>query len=376
MINVLIAPDKFKGSLSALAVGKSIYRGIMRASQEVNCHIHPLADGGDGSLQVLSAHMEMEPVCIEVMNAIGKPKEALYYRSDKTAYVELAAASGLAELSLAELNPMGAHTRGAGVMIRHAIDHGARHIYLFLGGSASTDGGMGIAHELGYRFFDNKGMELSPCGSSLGNIAEVHLTDIRYRNALLSLTLLCDVTNPLYGLNGAAFTYAPQKGADQSMVRQLDQGLIHYSENIKKSYQMDVAFIPGAGAAGGVGASLIPMFNAQIRSGIDVIMENTGFEAKLKDAHIVISGEGKVDEQSVNGKVISGISRLCKNYNKPLYIFCGQSTLTKDQWTKYGISDIYSLMGRTGQLDQAILEAPRLLEELAEQFWKEYNKGL
>lgn len=362
-MNILIAPDKFKGSLSARAVGEAIKRGILRADPTVNCIVHPLADGGDGSLLVLQEFLSLQPVEVATVDPLGRPINAIYYLGKKSAYLELASAAGLVLLTERERNPLKTSTYGTGLMIRDAIARGCKHIHLFLGGSATNDLGLGIAHALGYNFTTNSGEAIFPTGGALSAIHSI----TRPAGAIGSatrFTLLCDVTNPLYGPDGAARVFAAQKGASSADIDVLEFGLQSSSELIEKQCGQAISTIPGGGAAGGVAAGLLGLFGAKIVPGFTAISQLTGLKEQIAAADLVISGEGKLDSQSLHGKVIGGVAELCRKHGKPLHLLVGNAELNPQELSELQAASIHTVRSRATSLADSFKRAAVYLEAM------------
>jgi glycerate kinase len=362
-MKILIAPDKFKGSLSAQAVIDAIASGIRKTNQEVTILEHPMADGGDGSLDVLQSSLALYPETVETLDPLGRPLLATYLRNEEQAFIELASASGLVLLKNSERNPLETSTYGTGLMIRHALEQGISEIYLFLGGSATNDLGMGIATALGYQLLNVAGEILSPTGANLQ-----HLHQVKKNSAIadnIQFHLLCDVTNPPFGPHGAAYVYAAQKGATPLQIETLDQGLEKACRHIAKQFGVSLDQLAGGGAAGGVGAGLHALFGARLIPGFQAISELTGLTEKLTQADVVISGEGKLDGQSLAGKVVDGMARLCRQYHKPLYLFAGAIDLTSAELQALQIKNTYAIIDRAKSLEDAIDNASTYLSELA-----------
>lgn len=364
-MKVLIAPDKFKGSLSALAVAQAIEKGIKQHDASIDCILHPLADGGDGSVAILSHFLEVQRVDISVDDPLGRSIPCYYYLSDKSAFIELAAASGLVLLKAAERNPLQTSTYGTGQIILDAIQRGATNIFLFLGGSATNDAGMGIAQALGIQFLDKNGKALKPIGANLNHIHTIDHTQLRFPLSAIEFNCLCDVQNPFYGENGASQVYAAQKGADEKAIVVLDRGLQHFAQVIQAQFHIDIQTVAGSGAAGGIAGGLFGFLNAKIKSGIDTILAMSRFEEKLKTADVVISGEGKLDTQTLEGKVVSGVAALAKQYQKPLFLFVGQHELSKEQQSVLGIQQVFSVIEQAANVEDAMERAGAILTQLA-----------
>ncbi len=365
-MKMLLASDKFKGSLSAREVCQAIEKGLTSAVPPVEVMAHPMADGGDGSLEVLSEHLRLDRIDMLTVDPLGRKISTHYLVSPDAAFIELASASGLVLLKEEERDPYKTSTLGTGKMVLDAIDRGLRKIYLFLGGSATNDAGTGIASALGCLFLDENQEELAPVGENLSRIHSV-LPSTRFASEKVELILLCDVTNGLYGWNGAAQVYARQKGASEAQVTYLDSGLAHFNNVLFDQTGEDMNSIPGVGAAGGIGASMIALFGARLEKGFDAIARLTGLEKRIQWADYVVSGEGKLDVQSLQGKVIDGVAELCKQYNKPLTLFVGKNEL--DSIGKsLEVDHVFAISERAKDLKDAMDNGAIFLEELAASF--------
>jgi len=341
-MRILVAPDKFKGSIDALTLCRAIERTLTDLFPAVEVVLRPLADGGGGFTSLMGHYFPVETRMVETLDPLARPMTAAYALTGdrETAFVEMSVASGLALLKPEERNPERTDTRGTGILIRDALKQGARHVVLGIGGSATNDGGMGMAHALGFRLLDEAGCDLMPCGAFLGALRRIsppngdHLANVRF-------TVACDVINPLFGLDGAAFVFGPQKGADPVMVARLDAGLRNLDEVFCATFGRSFAVLPGAGAAGGLGAGAMAFLKAEMRPGLDLMAELIGLEAEIRAADLVITGEGRLDGQSVQGKVVGEVLAMAGRYGKPVYAICGTrgEDLTMDQCARFaGIS--------------------------------------
>ncbi len=329
-MKVLVATDKFKGSLSAYEACQAIKEGILQFDSSVDVQLLPLADGGEGSLEVIQSKLQFIKIQIRVNGPLFSDVDAWYGLDGKTAYIEMANASGLLLLKKEVRHAPFTTTLGTGELILDALNKGAEKIYLFVGGSATNDAGIGMAHALGYRFLNDKKETLKPIGASLNQIEFITGKPIvAIRNT--EFILVSDVKNPLYGKNGAAKVFARQKGANSMEIVELDKGLKHFNEIVINKWAKDIAHHEGAGAAGGLGAGAMIFLNAKTRAGINTIMEIVQFETALKDADYVISGEGKFDRQTLEGKVVKGVMDTCTQYKKPMGIVCGISELSEKE---------------------------------------------
>ncbi|MEO0778769.1 MAG: glycerate kinase [Bacteroidota bacterium] len=363
-MTILIAPDKFKGTLTAKQVAKAIQKGIKSSFPAAKFLLHPLADGGDGSLDILTHHLPLTQIERTVPDPLGRPRRAAYAYHGSQAFIELARASGIIHLPKEVRNPLQTHILGTGALIADALDRGLRHIYLFLGGSCTNEAGMGIAHFLGYRFLDREGKVLAPIG---GNLSAVDRIDDRQLRSLegVHFYLLCDVQNPMYGPRGAAYTYGPQKGAQAEQVEILDRGLRHFAQKISDYNGRQVGEVPGGGAAGAISAGLLGLLPAELRRGFATIAEITQLAQQLPRADWVISGEGRLDASSLQGKVVQGVADYCRAAQKPMIALVGSNQLSPEQLRAQGIRAAYSVLDRARELEDALRHGASYLEAMA-----------
>ncbi len=337
-MHILIAPDSFKGTLSAKEVCDIIGQAFKDIIKNAEITKLPAADGGEGLCACLRAIIGGETVEAEVSGVFGKKMTAEYLMlPDKTAVVEMAACAGL-PLACESKNPEKATTFGVGELINHAVLNGAKRIMLGLGGSATNDCGLGMASALGWRFLDTNGNEFIPTGETMKNICRITEPE---RRISVPVIAACDVENPLFGENGAAYVFAPQKGADREMVKRLDNGLRHVAEVIKNDLNTDVSQIKGAGAAGGMGAGAVAFLNAELKKGIDILLDAADFDKKAAEADLIITGEGRLDFQSANGKVISGIAERAAKQDKKVIAICGSRGEGAEEIMELGVSELY-----------------------------------
>jgi glycerate kinase len=355
-MKIIIAPDKFKGSLTAEEVVIAITEGIRSFNPEIEVIQFPLADGGDGTAFILTNHFKGKFIPIKVHDPLFKIIEAVYGYAEriKTAFIEMSAASGLRLVPKEKQNPLYTTTLGTGEMIRDAISRGAERIILGIGGSATNDAGIGMASAIGYIFLDPAGIELKPVGENLEVIYSIKDSNLLFNPSEIDVHIACDVDNPLYGRRGAAYIYGPQKGAEPDTIRKLDKGLRNFAKIVRKKYGKDISRLPGAGAAGGLGAGAVVFLNAHLRSGIELVMDITGFEEELKTADLILTGEGKIDKQTFQGKVIDGVARLAGKYNIPILAVCGEMELKAQELKKHGIIESRSLVNHFGSLEKAL----------------------
>ena len=364
-MKVLIAPDKFKGSLSTKEVCAAIADGLLISRPDAKVTKHPLADGGDGSLDVLSNHLELKKVSCPTTDPLDREMVAQYLISSSgEAFIEVAAASGMVLLQPDERNPLITSSRGTGVLIRDAVTKGATHINLLLGGSATNDAGTGILQALGYRFITEHGRKIVPNGENLLRIREIIVPESREMTSC-AYSLWCDVTNPFFGTNGAAHIFARQKGANSAMIQQLDEGLRNISDVINQTTGIDLTNVSGAGAAGGIAGGLVGLLNAEVVSGTEQIIKLTGFEEVLSRHDMVITGEGSLDEQSLNGKVVDGVASLARKHRKQLVLVCGINQLSKTQISNLGADECLEIMALAASQQEAMEQAEGYLRQLA-----------
>lgn len=370
-MKVLIAPDKFRGSLSAHQVSDAIEAGILNFLPQTQVIKLPLADGGDGSLQVLEAPLELQKKFVKVKDPLFREIEIYYGLKENTAFIEMASASGVQLLKKHERNPMLTSTYGTGQLIRDAVENAAKEILLFLGGSATNDCGMGVASALGYLFRDVRGKLLQPIGKNLSKVAMIDTQGV-IDLSKVKITALTDVWNPLYGENGAAHIFAAQKGASESEINELDQGLKNFSKVIKNDLGIDVSNIPGGGAAGGLGAGAIAFCNAKINGGINIILDWLDIDSKIAESDLVITGEGLFDRQTLEGKVVKGVMDRCEKLKKPLGIICGNCTLKETELEKIYYTIIKKIQSGNVTKKEAMGDAYKYLVERSGELIKEF----
>jgi glycerate kinase len=361
---VVVAPDKFKGSLTAAQVAEHLAVGLRRYSPDLEIRLAPVADGGDGTLEaVLACGYTRRPVVVS--GPTGEPIDADLAVRGRTAVVELAEASGLRRLPGGRLDPMRAGSRGTGELVRAALDAGCDEIVVGLGGSAGTDGGAGMLQALGARLLDRQGHELEPGGAALRGLHAVDLDGLDARLVGASIVLASDVDNPLLGPTGAAAVYGPQKGADPGQVAELDDALHRWAEVIAAAIEYDRSATPGAGAAGGVGFAALAVLDAVLRPGIELILELIEFEALLPGARLVITGEGSLDRQSLHGKAPVGVATAAARHQVTTIAVAGRNLLSEQEVLAGGLRAGYALTSLEPDPAVSIREAGRLLEEIA-----------
>ncbi|WP_298031845.1 glycerate kinase [uncultured Dysosmobacter sp.] len=322
MKKCIVISDSFKGTLSSLEICGIARETVAEVFPDCQVVPVPVADGGEGTVACFVEAIGAEPVTADVTGPYGEPVQAVYARKGNLAVIEMAAAAGLPMVGQRK-DPESTTTYGVGLLIRHAVESGCQEILLGLGGSATNDGGCGAAAALGVRFLDDDGREFVPVGKTLGRVAHIDVTAAKALLAGTNVTAMCDVENPLCGPSGASSVFGPQKGADPEMVKRLDQGLASLAAVIRRDLGLDLAGCPGAGAAGGMGAGCMAFFSGTLKSGIEAVLDIVGFDSLLEEADLVITGEGRIDSQSVHGKVISGIARRTSPRNVPLVAIVG-----------------------------------------------------
>ncbi len=371
-MNILIAPNAYKECLSAPEAAKAIATGVREASPSSNCMIIPLADGGDGTVDALVSANDGEYIKLQVNDPLMRPVQAKYGLIDdgSTAVIEMAEASGLRLLQESEKNPLKTSTYGTGELIVDALKRGAKQIIIGIGGSATTDAGIGMAAALGYRFLDANGNELSPHGESMRRIVKIDTTHILQACFNAEIKIACDVTNPLLGTQGAAQVYGPQKGASPEMVNELETGLKNIADCIQQTLGISVHTITGGGAAGGLGAGLMAFCRAEIHSGFELISSITNLEEAIKTCDLVFTGEGKIDPSTAFGKVPHGVAMLAKKYNKPVTAFAGIINGNLDKLYEDGMTAVFAIQDGPLSLQESMARADELLHNTAFQVMK------
>lgn len=373
-MRILIATDAFKDALAAPEVCSTIARGIRRAIPGADLHNFPMADGGEGTAQVLTMQSSGQAIHCTVHDPLLRSISATYGLSGdgQTAFIEMAQASGLQRLKTEERNPLHTSTFGTGELIADALQRGVRKIVLAIGGSATNDAGMGMAAALGYQFLDAHGETVQPVGGKLGSVVRIVSPP---KNPLqnVAVEVLCDVDNPLYGKDGAAQIYARQKGADDAAIALLDGGLQHFAKVLQAHFGKDFAHLRGAGAAGGLGAGAMAFLNAQLRPGIEAVMQYTNFEEALQGVDLIVTGEGKIDRQTLHGKVIAGIAKRAAERDIPVIAFCGTLEATASEIQQIGLRAAFSILSKPLSLAEAIPRTTEDLEQSAFNIFSVYN---
>lgn len=342
MKKCIVISDSFKGTISSLEICRMARESIPKFFPRCQVLTVPVADGGEGTVDCFVEAIGAQRVKATVTGPYGETIQRVYGRKGACAIIEMAAAAGLPMVG-ERRDPARTTTYGVGQLIAHAVEHGCREILLGLGGSATNDGGCGCAAALGVHFYNRQGEEFVPTGLTLEQIHRIDVSQARERLEGVTITVMCDVDNPLYGPRGAAYIFAPQKGADQDMVEQLDQGLRKLDKAIQMSLNCSVADLPGAGAAGGMGGGCVAFLGAQLKSGIESVLDTVGFDAMLEGADLVITGEGRIDSQSVHGKVISGIAGRTRPRSIPLLALVGGIAEDAAEGYDLGVTAMFSI---------------------------------
>jgi glycerate kinase len=370
-LKVLIAPDKFKGCLTAVEVAQAMARGVRTAAPAAEIVCVPLADGGEGIVAALVESSSGTMHSAPVTGPLGQPVDAAYgLLSDQTtAVLEMAAASGLVLVAHEDRDPLTATTRGTGELLLHAIREGATRVILGIGGSATNDGGAGLAQALGFRLLDAQGMEIRPGGGPLADLARIIPPD-DCAIGKTEILVACDVTNPLCGPHGASAIYGPQKGATPAMVAQLDHNLAHFSEIIRRDLGVDVREIPGAGAAGGLGAGLVAFAGGSLSPGIDIVLKTLGVATTMGWADLCLTGEGSVDHSSAFGKTVAGVGALAASLRVPAIALAGTIGPGYENLHKRGITAVFPIAPGPISLQESMTRAPELIEAAAERLMR------
>lgn len=362
-MRILIAPDSFKDSLSALEVAESVKKGILLEIPDAEIRLLPMADGGEGTVSSLVDATKGRMVEKEVSDPLGRQVKSSFgiLGDNETAVIEMASASGIERLKEAERDPWITSTYGTGELIVESLNRGCKKIIIGVGGSATNDGGVGMAKALGIRFLNKDGNETGNGGGELRNIVAIDNSDLDKRIQKAKIMVACDVNNPLTGPGGASYIYAPQKGADSEMVKKLDENLIHLAAVIKKYLKTDLANIQGAGAAGGLAGGLMAFAGAKLKPGFQIVREIANLDQHVKWADLVITGEGKIDNQTQYGKTPMGVAGVAKLYRKPVIAFAGTLGEGYEELYHLGFDAILSIIDKPISLREALIFAPELL---------------
>jgi glycerate 2-kinase len=367
-MRILIAPQSLKGSLTAAEAGSAISQGVQAVYSKAEIEVVPIADGGEGTVQALVDASGGKIIQKMVTGPLGEPVPAFFglMGDGRTAVIEMAASSGLPLVPPEKRDPRITSTYGVGELILAALDYGSRHFIIGIGGSATNDGGTGMAQALGAMLLDAQGAEITRGGAALATLAHISTSGMDARLQKCTVEVACDVNNPLCGPTGASAVYGPQKGATPEMVEELDKALAHYAQIIEQDLGMSVAEIPGAGAAGGLGAGLIAFLHAKLRPGAQIVFEAVGLEARIQKADLVITAEGQIDAQTAYGKSVGAVAEIAKRYGLPVLAFAGSLGENYQVAYKLGVDAVAALTTSPMTLTYAIENAARLMSDAAE----------
>ncbi len=376
-MRVVIAPDKFKGSLSAEQAALAMARGVRAAVSGASIDCVPMADGGEGTVEALVAATGGS---VREARVSGPRGESLSARigllgDAHTAVIEMAAASGLVLVAREHRDPLVTSTRGTGELLLAAIGAGARRVIVGIGGSATNDGGAGLGQALGYRLLDDRGRDLNPGGGDLGRLARIDPSGRRHELDGVDVAVACDVTNPLCGPDGASAVYGPQKGASPEMVAALDRNLAHFASIVERDLGVAIRDVPGSGAAGGLGGGLIAFAAGELSPGIDLVIKAVDLESRLKNADLCVTGEGAIDGQSAFGKTAVGVARLARSLHCPVLALAGSIGPGSRAVLDHGINAYFSICPGPIELEEAIARACELLEQATEQAVRAFLAG-
>lgn len=376
-MKIVIAPDSFKGSVSAIKAAIAIEKGVIRALPNAKTRVLPVADGGEGTMECLVAATNGRKVQVCVTGPLGKSVEAEYgwLGDNQTCVIEMASASGLCLISEDHLNPLISTTFGTGELIKHALDQGCRNFILALGGSATNDGGAGMLQALGMKLLDFNGVEIGFGGGELSRIAEVDSANWDERIKDSAFCIASDVQNPLIGDEGASVVYGPQKGASKEMISILERNMHDWADKMEEVTSVHLHDLPGAGAAGGLSGAFSAFFPSKLKRGIDIVLEYSGFDSHIHDADLVITGEGRIDYQTSTGKTPMGVAQKALSIGVPTFALAGSVGLGSELLYQCGIQCIHSIVDGPMTLEEAMKNAEKLLEKKAEQVVRTYLVG-
>ena len=363
-MKIVIAPDSYKESLSALEVAQAVEAGFRQVFPDADYVLVPVADGGEGTVDAMVAATGGRKETVTVSGPLGEPVEAFFGLTGDgdTAVIEMAAASGLALVPPDRRNPLLTSSRGTGELIRAALDAGARRFILGIGGSATNDGGAGMVQALGARLLDLEGRELDGSGGDLARLERIDVSALDPRLAECRIEVACDVDNPLTGARGASAVFGPQKGATPEMVQALDANLARLARIVGRDLGVAVDTVPGAGAAGGMGAAMLAFFGATLKPGIEIVTAAVDLDTHVRDADLVITGEGRIDFQTVHGKTPIGVARVAKRHGKPVIGIAGSLGADVGVVHAHGIDAVFSVLGKPCTLDEALRDAAANVE--------------
>jgi len=375
-MKVVVSIDSFKGSLTSIQAGNAAREGIKKVYPNAEILIRPVADGGEGTVDTLVDGLNGKKYIVNVCGPLGETVKAEYGIIDNnTAVIEMSAAAGITLVPEEKRNPLNTTTYGVGELIIDAINKGCRNFIIGIGGSATNDGGIGMLQALGYGILDRNGEQVSFGAKGLEELHSITCDRVLPELNDCTFNIACDVTNPLCGENGCSAVYGPQKGADAEMIKQMDEWLLNYSTLVKEINLNTDKDFPGAGAAGGIGFAFMSFLNGTLKKGIDLILSETGLEKYIKEADIVITGEGRLDSQTVMGKVPTGIAQIAKKYNKPVIAFSGCVTNEAGVCNEHGIDAFFPVLRTVCTLDEAMdcSTASKNMRDTVEQVFRLIN---
>ena len=380
-MKVVIAPDSYKECLKSEEVAEAMAAGVRRADPQAEVVVVPMADGGQGTVDALVRATEGTKIQATVANALGEPITAFFgllgrQGPPSTAVIEMAAASGIEQIPPERRDVMASSTFGTGQLVRMALDQGVKTIIIGVGGSATNDGGAGLAEALGFRLHDQQGQPIGPGGGELAKIASIDSASIDARLKNVQIFVACDVTNPFVGPEGASAVYGPQKGASPEQVQVLDKNLTHFASVIKSDLEIDIAQMPGAGAAGGLAGGLHAFCNAQLKRGIELVIDAVNLREHLKGADLCLTGEGALDRSSAFGKTAVGVAQVSHELGVPAIALSGAVIGEPHAVLDKGMTAFFDVTPRPCTRDEALAEAPANLTRMAEQVIRVFRAGL
>lgn len=367
-LKFVLAPDSFKESMTSKEACDAMERGIKKVIFDAECIKIPMADGGEGTLEALVEATKGKVYDVEVMSPLMEKITAHFgiLGNSNTAVIEMSSASGIMLVPREKRNPLITTTYGTGQLIKAALDKGVSHLIIGIGGSATNDGGSGMITALGAKLLDKHGKELKVGGGELHKLHNIDISNLDPRIKDITVEVACDVKNPLIGENGASYIFAPQKGATKEMVEILESSLKNYADKIKEQFNIDISNIPGAGAAGGLGGGLLAFLNGDLKSGIELVINHTGLEEKIKNSDYVITGEGSLDKQTIFGKTPIGVSRIAKKYNVPAIAIAGKIGNDISDIYDEGVVAVFSILQKVTSLEKALEDGIENLEKTLE----------
>lgn len=377
-MHIVIAPDSFKECLSATQVAIAISEGIKKIVPEAKIISIPMADGGEGTVEALVSATGGKIVNIPSLDPLNRPVQSFYgiLGDGKTAVIEMAAASGIELISNEERNPLITTTYGTGLLLKAALDSGYTNIILGIGGSATNDGGAGMAQALGFGLHDKNGNSIGRGGGSLGELHSITHSNVHPLLSEVNITVACDVKNPLLGASGATTVYGPQKGATSEMLEELEKNMAHFAGILQQEFGMNFADIPGSGASGGLGAGLLAFCKARLVSGFDLVAELTNLEKHIGQASLIFTGEGKIDSQTAFGKTISGVAKLAKKQQVPVVALAGRIEDDLTELYNQGVTSVFSIGNKPMSLEESKANAYQLLMATSEQIMRLVSKKI